>query len=163
VVLPASSIDGAVVGADVRVFGTGAKYLAVTVEGWDGLNFVRPTVRRRRDVVAVAEGSIDAIVFAEATGIATIGISSASVASAAIERCCAVAAGRAVAVAFDDDAAGNRAAERVVSAMPGSFRVGLDGGDVCDAYVAGSDLARAVEVGAAAALGGAGGGAGIEL
>jgi len=147
VVLPVRSLQGDVVGADLRVIVGSARYLCVKGPGWDGLNFVRPAVRRRSDVIAVTEGSADAIGFAEATGVATVGIASAGIASSAVERVRTVAAGRAVAVATDDDVAGNLAAEQFLRSIPNSFRIGLNGGDVGDALGAGKNLARFVDGG----------------
>ena len=158
--MPVRERQGQLVGVDLRVVGgTGAKYLCVKGQRWDGLNFVRPSVRARTDVIAVAEGAIDAIGFAEATGVATVGIESTGVAHTAVARIRDVAAGRAVAVAIDDDDAGNRAAAGFLAGVPNSFRIGLNGGDVCDELAAGKDLTSRV----AAGMGLGGCGRGVEL
>lgn len=145
--IPVKGQRGELVGVDLRLMDGGTKYLPLRTRDWDGLNFVRPRVLRRVEVIAVCEGSIDAIVMAEHTGIATVAVLSSTHANAVVgERLRDLAAGRRVILALDDDAAGNRGADRLAAHVPNTVRLSLGGGDVGEFVARGGRLDRRVRV-----------------
>lgn len=143
-VLPVLDRSGELIGADIRSFGN-AKYLKVRTTLEDGLNYVLPERRVRGDIIGLTEGSIDAYAFAHHVGVPTIGVASASIASQQIaEHIARAAIGRTVVLGFDDDAAGNQAADILAQHLPRVARLDLQGGDVGDAVADGMRLVRRV-------------------
>ncbi len=145
-VLPVLGRSGELVGADIRSFGN-AKYLKIRSNLDDGLNYVLPERRVRGDIIGVTEGSIDAYAFAHYVGVPTIGVGSASLANERIaDQIAKAAIGRRVVLAFDDDEAGNRAADILAEHLPRVVRLDLEGGDVGDAVAKGVRLDRRVRL-----------------
>lgn len=149
--MPVSDRRGELVGVDIRVIGSDTKYLSLRTAEYQGLNFVRAQRRMRPDLVAVTEGSIDAIAMAAHGGCSTVGITSASADPAAVAEQLDFI-DRKVVLAIDNDSAGRSMRDGLRSELLGRghevIDLDLGEGDVGDFLKRGGLMSRKLMVSA---------------